>query len=469
MPPLKQTNKPAKKTATRKKGVAVSNQAELDVNNPIPFEYGGQAFAYLSGQRYIPFLYPHDDFFKTLLEAKTLSLTHNACIETKKQYCAGAGLCDKSGQDFSKEVIAWLRRMNAKGESSDTLIKKAFGSFFTFGNAVIELVRFRVAGKAVLYVYVHNVREWRLAWPDKNGVVTAAMHSKLFLRQGITTSEQLKESRTVPLYDFSNPNSKKNWFTDDKGAERTVIWLKNDFDGYDYYGMPSSVSSLIYQVLEYKGARYNLDNFENNLVTGGILALRGNMGDEEASKIGKQIVKNHTGDGKRGRVMVVASEEGIAGSDYHQFNTNGEGSFLKFDENLTQKIIFANEWDAILAGISHQRSLGKGNTFLRTVYQIKKTTVIDPAQQFLIENVWTIIQQIAASWHLPDFGNYELDIKDIDPISILADVDPTPAVQVNEVRAALGLPKDPSEKGKKYLGELKAAQQQQGGGENVPA
>jgi hypothetical protein len=454
--------KPAKKAPKP----TVSNQVTLDANNPIPFEYGGVAFSYLNGQRYIPFLQPGDDFFKTLLESKTLSTTHNACVETKKSYCAGRGLYDRNGKEFSKEFEAWRKRVNAKNESAHTINRKIFGSHFTFGNTPIELVRFKVGSKPFLYVYVHNVLEWRLAWPDKNGNVTQAIHSKLFLRQGVITGDLLKDARTLPLYDSSLPNSKKNWKAFDDGTERTMIWLKNDYEGYDHYGMPSAIASLIYQVNEYKGARYNLDNFENNMVVGGLVALKGNLSQTEADRIGKKIISTHTGDGRRGRVAVVASEEGIGGSEFHQYQTQAEGSYIQYDDRIMAKIIMANEWDGLLAGIAPSNSLGKGNTFLRTIYDIKKNTVIEPLQNFVLENVWMNIQYILKQWTGIDSDQYDLGIIDIDPISIIADVDPTPAIRVNEVRKALDLPEDLTDKGNMYLGELAAKQK---GGTNVPA
>jgi hypothetical protein len=451
-------------TVKAKRKPRVSNQVKLDTKNPIPFEFGGQAFAFIQGKKYIPFLWPEDNFFKTLLEAKTLSSTHNICIETKKDFCCGKGLKDANGKEFSPELIAWLKALNVKNQTALTINRKAFGSFFTFGNAPIEIVRFKVGSKAVMYVYVHNVLEWRLGWYDKDGRVSSAVQSKLFLRgQGPLSADMLKDAKIIPLY---NPNGreKDNWFTDDKGVQRTMFWLKNEFDGYEDYGMPSSVSSLIYQVLEYKGARYNLDNFDNNMVLGGLLALKGNLGPEEVNKIAKSIINTHSGDGKRGRVAVVASEEGIDGSDYHQYSTQSEGSYISFDERIMKKIIMANQWDELLAGITPSHSLGKGNTFLRTIYEIKKKTVIEPAQTYMLENFWQPLQKIAAEWLKIDIDKYDLGIIDVDPISILSDVDPTPAIKVNEIRAAVGLQEDDGPMGQKYLGELKPAQTSASGG-----
>ena len=434
--------RPAAGTGAKK--APVTSQAQLDPNNPIPFEFGGTAFSYVNQQRYIPFLFPKDNFFQTLLEAKTLSVTQTACVETKKTYCAGRGLYDIDNADIPTVITDWFNRINGKGDSALTLSRKAFGSHFTFGNTPIEIVRFSVAGKKKLFIYVHNVLEWRLAWPDDNGNVTQAIYSKLFLRQNVIAADLLKNAVTLPLYNSDTPNAKSNWFEDPKkpGVFRTMIWLKNDMDGYEHYGMPSSIASLMNQVQEYSYTRYDIDNLENNMVIGGILALKGNLSPEEATRIGKQVNKTYTGNGKRGRTLVVSSEEGIDGSAYHQNNLRTDGSFTEAGDKVMTKIIMANEWDPLLAGTANEKAFGKGNTYLRTIYEIKKKTTIDPAKDFLMTNLWNVVFGIASVWFGPSFGIDKLNIgiKDIDPISLLSDVDPSPAITVDEIRAAVGLP-----------------------------
>lgn len=446
--------KPPRGGKPEKKKDRVNNSVSLDANNPIPFEYGGSAFEYISGMRYIPFLFGDDDFAKRLLEARLLSATQSACINTKSTFCAGQGMQDSEGKEFSPEFAAYLRTMNPKNQSATTLNNKAFDSFNTFGNVPIEVVEVTVRNKVTVYVYVHNFLEWRLGWPDSTGLVRYAVHSKLFLRQGLLTAEQIKNARQVPLFDISKPDSKKNWI-EEKGVRRTMFWLKNETSGYDEYGMPQSIASLINQIMEYKGARYNLDNFENNMVIGGILALKGNLSQTEADKIGRTIIKSHTGDGRRGRVAVLSSEEGIEGSDYHEYDTTKDGSYIELDDKNMKKIIMSHDWHELLAGVDSGSALGKGNSYLRTVYQTKKKTVIDPAQRFLLENFWQPFQQILTKATGINAMDYKLEIIDIDPISSLSDIDPANFVQVNEARAEFGMVEDSSPKGKMYLSEMK--------------
>lgn len=432
----------------KSKKAPVANQVRLDPVTPVPFEFGGSAASYsvISGQPYIPLLPYKNDFPNTLMELRLTGVTHGACIDTKKDYCAGAGFHDVKARDFDQSIKDWFKSMNLDNESCLKLIKKMFETLFTAGNVPIELVRFTVAGKKKLFVYVHNFREWRLGKPDKDGFIKYALYSPFFAHRGQISSEELKNSRKVALY---NPQRRQRdiWTRDENGMERTLIWFKNEFAGFPFYGLPESVGAMIFSLLEYKGGRFNLDNFDNNMVLGALLALKGNLSQGEANRIGKEIIKSHTGDGKRGRVAVVASEEGIDASSFHQFDTQKDGSYTNADALWTQKIILAHKWDAVLAGIVSPSTLGKGSGFLTKIIEHKLNTEIKPKRQTLMEEVWSHIFTIAEEWLGLPFSKYEIDIKNHIDISGLTDVDISAAVQVNEVRVAKGLPEDPARKG----------------------
>ena len=423
----------------------IYNEVKLDVHNPIPRETNGKAFTMIQGLPYSPFLSPDNTFSSTLLEARILSDTHNACITTKRDYCMGIGFQDKNSKPIDKKIEDWFKTMNRKNQNASDLREAAFESHFTFGNTPIEIVRFKVAGEKKLFVYVHNFLEWRLGPEDDDGYINEAVHSKLFVKQGLLTAAQLEQARTVPIYNPTLSDS-ENWKDNGRGGESTMIWFKNPVSGYDHYGLPSSIASLIYQILEYKGARYNLDEFENNMIVSALLVLAGSVSESEATKITRNIVKNHTGDGKRGRVVAVSSEDGINDANLLNLNTNKDGSYKDADGVWSQKIILANQWDAVLAGILSDSSIGKGSGFLTKILEHKLNTVIKPAQNKLMEKMWNPIFSIAQFWMNLPFDQFDLEIQNSIDISGLTDVDITPAVQVNEVRKAKGMPEDPAMK-----------------------
>ncbi len=106
----KNTRKPRTQTLATKQAPAiadkepparVSNVAKIDPKDPIPFEYGGNTFSWIHQAAYLPFLPPLDNYGQNLLEARLLSTTHNACVRTKKDYCAGAGFHDANNKDLT--------------------------------------------------------------------------------------------------------------------------------------------------------------------------------------------------------------------------------------------------------------------------------------------------------------------------------------------------------------------------------
>jgi len=444
------------KSAKPKSSTSISDRAELSASTPIPFE-GGIGYSYVDTVEYLPFLEGKDDYAQLLLESRLLSNTHNACIVTKKDYCAGSTFKYEDDTEIPKNVKEWFKSMNLHGEAVIEINKQMFESFFTFGNTPIELVKFSVGKTKKLFIYVHNFLEWRLCRPDDDGVVTHAVHSKLFSkRNSVIQPEDFKKLKKLPIYNPAK-SDKENWVSE-KGTDRTLIWYKNRVAGFNYYGLPSSVAGLIYEILEYKGARFNLDNLDNNMVVSALLLLKGNLSQTETDKIGKRAIATHTGDGKRGRVMVLASEEGLEGSDLHNLETHKEGSYTESDNLWTQKIILANQWDAVLAGILSSSTLGKGSGFLSKILEIKQNTVIRPAQLDLETKVWSTIFSVANKWLDFDIDIEKIKIKNAIDISALTDVDISPAVKVDEVREAKGLTKIGGEKGEKFLGEIGADQ-----------
>lgn len=457
---------PAKNTTPHKKAVtaakprqskAVTDKLSLSPSTPIPFE-GGKGFSSANNSYYLPFLDGVNDYGQLLLESRLLSDTHNACVVTKKDYCAGSGFQYSDNTTLPKLFTEWLKTVNRKSEPATEVNKQIFESHFTFGNTPIELIRYTISSKKYFHVVAHNFLNWKLGLPNQDEIVETAIYSKLFTNKDFTYDpETFKKAKTLPIYNPLNP-AKKNWKKFNDGTERTLIWYRNAVTGLDFYGLPSAVASLIYQILEYKGARFNLDNFDNNLVASAVIALKGNFSEPEVTRIGKKVISSHTGDGKRGRVIVLGSEEGITGSDVHSLETHKEGSYVESDNIWTQKIILANQWDAVLAGILSASTWGKGTGFLTKILEIKQKTVIKPAQEDLLQKVWKHVIKELGDWTGIKVDTDRIQIQNAIDISGLTDVDITPAVKVDEVRESKGLKKVGGKKGDMFLGELKGSQ-----------
>lgn len=451
VPVSKNTLLSSKKEAAVEK-TPIINAVSLDAKTPIPIEYYGNAFVTRKGRKYIPFLEPLDNFAQLLLEAKLLSPTQMACVSSKTQYCVGEGWYLKN-VEVDQSLSSWAAIVNKKGQTLNDILRSIFDNLYTAGNAYIEIVRGKVGSSKFVKVYVNSFLDCRLSMPDDHDIPTSIFKSPEFRRRGIWNMNR-DEFVEIPLYTGSSIG--EQWFIDEKGNEHTIIHLKNEVSGYDYYGMPSSVSSLPQQILEYKAARYNIDNFDNNLVIGGVIVLQGNLSPEEADKLGNKIVQQHAGDGKRGRYVILTSQSGIENSKVMPFEKQRDGDFIEFDKRMEEKIISANNWDGFLAGIHKQSGLGSGGSaYIRSIFSIKNATVIQPMQAYVIEKFISPLIRICDDWMKTKWGQHDFSIKPVTPITFLGDIDINAILTKDEGRKAMGLTELGGSEGVAFIKETK--------------
>jgi hypothetical protein len=381
-------------------------------------------------------------------------VTMNACVTTKRDYIVGEGWRItnlKDNEQPDQEFVDWAKSINNRNETLNRAISQASEYLLRYGNVFIEFVRGSVAGKKFVKIYVHNDLECRLGEPDEDDIPRTVVRSKRFKDVGIINFGATDQATEIPIFD---PLRKRNSWKKDGKVERTMIHLKNEFAGVDYYGMPSNVSALPQAVLEYEFARYNMDDLENNMNPGGMLILQGNFSQTEANKIGKEIVKTYTGKGKRGRTMVIASEQGLENSKFEKFDTQKDGSFVESDKRVEEKIIFANQWDRLLAGLSDSGSMGKGNAYILNLFRLKYQTVIKPIQKYLIESFLSVAIEVVDDWTGTKWKNYEFDLLTNTPISILESDKMIDTWTVDEVRKEGGLPALGGDRGAMLVGDL---------------
>lgn len=437
----------ARGNSTRK---VASNVARLDPKNPIPYEPtgGSNAFLFSSGnQNYIPFLEPNDNFFQLLLEARLLSPTNNSCINSKTHFCIGNGLYFKDKRQEDDTFNKWAKKVNKKGQNLNKILKSVFNNHLSVGNNFIEIIRGKVGNTNFIKVINRPFLDCRLSTPNDDDIPESVFISKRFRTKN---RWHFKKDQVIELPIYYG-DLKMPWYRDKKqGTEHCIIHVKNDMPGYEYYGMPDNISSLPWQIMEYKGARYNIDNFENNMVIGGVLVVNGNLTDKERAEIGRDAIATHTEDGKRGRIMVLSGQNMEAsGSGYQPFDVHKDGSFLELDENTEKKIINSNNWDSALYGQHKTTGMGNGgNSYLISIFNIKKEMVIEPIQRLVKEDFLAPLFEICDNWMGTKWSDLDLGFAAVSPTSFIADLDANKILTKDEGREIIGFPKmDSREKG----------------------
>lgn len=452
--------------------LSVSNEVKLNPIEPIPINFNGNSFRYVKNRRYIPFLDSNDNLANILLEARLISSTQNACISSIAQSLIGKGLKVNNTEEAQQdpEWREWLKNVNTSGKSfNDVLVAIADGER-TQGNQFVEVQRGEFNGKRWMKINVHSMLNCRLETPEKEEFLAPPTHvivSRQLSKNGYTPLP--KDALSIPLWKDNTLQPKQDWLKGAKGGERTMLHFKNDINGVEYYGLPASIAAIRYQVLEAKAAQFNIDNFDNNMVLGGLLIFKSGMTREEAEENAKEILLSHIGDGKTGRIAVIASETGLKDVEFIPYSTQKEGSYLEFDKRVEEKIISANQWDSVLAGINRSSTFGNGSQYIRSIWDVKDAVLLNPLRTTLIESIIKPIMKMYSIWFSkPDILKYEYGLQTNMPFSFMADLDPNKFFQINEARLKAGLFKDDSKDGI-YLSEVGGKLASNNRNQNVPS
>ena len=448
----RKNNATPQKTPTQETSLSVSNEVKLEVLNPIPFEGKGNSVAFdlfEGDKKYIPFLNPTDNYFSVLQESSILSPTNQSCINSKVFFCSGNGIKIKDATDAeTKDFKLFQKKVNNRRQSLGKLTDRIFSNYFRVGNVFIEIIRIKVGETAKVMAYVRSFLDCRLGAPDKNDIPQTVLISTKFRGSKDWVIDD-KTAIELPIYN----GEETKWKEFEDGTERCIIHIKNEMDGYDYYGLPENVSSLPWQILEYKGARYNLDNFENNMVIGGAIILQGSHTSSELTKIASEIRNQHTGDGKRGRWSVMSNKQGTG--TIQNFSKQTDGDFLKLDENAEQKIINANNWDSALYGQNNSKGLGNGgNAYLRSIFKIKHKTVVQPTREVILEEFLMPFLEITDAFCSTKWADQEIEFVSIDIEDLIEDIEVNSVITVDEGRTKLGMDALEDERGKKLISEV---------------
>lgn len=447
----KEIKKIDKQTALK---LVVTNKIALDPEQPVPIELNGNLSRYRGNQRYIPFIGSDDTFANTLLGARVTSTSQHSCISSIAQSLIGKGIRVKDTETPNQELFDWFKNVNKNKQTFDEFLISVIDGERTFGNQFIEIVKGEVKGKKFMKVYPKSFLKCRLKVPEDESLdLQEVIISNNF---GLSTGFRYSNKDTiVPIWSNNILDQSVVWKKDEKGYLHTMLHFKNEVSAVEYYGLPASIAGLRYQLLEAKAAQFNIDNFDNNMVLGGILILKSGMSQAEAQKTAKEIFLTHIGEGKTGRIAVVASEDGMDGVDFKPFTTYREASYNESDKRWEEKIIAANEWDSVLAGINRSSTFGNGSQYIRSIWDVKDAVLLNPLRNKLLSKVvYPIVSIWAEHFNNSEVKGYEFSMQTNMPFSFMGDLDPNTFFKLKEARAKAGLPPD-EVNGEKYLSEMR--------------
>jgi hypothetical protein len=446
--PVAKTKAPVGKTENRHE-----NSSDFDPEIALPIDFTGRAFTSIGSGNYYPFFAPSDTLFRKLLTLRLLSPTQSNCINDKTLYSIGAGL-QVMDQDFPEKFD---KKINGKRQTIDDVLKGVFESYWQDGNDFIEVVRTEVAGEKYVHVYKHNNLDCRFAEPDDGEDPIHVIRSKEFRRDGILTFKKDVNPIKIPIWTDNPVDESEIWLTDPNNPmkTRTMLVVRNEIQGIDHYGLPSNFAGFIQAYLEYNVARFNLDNFENNMFLAGVLSIMGQVSESEAKKLLTDIRKTYMGKGKQRRILTISSEQGINDTKFIPFTQTNEGHFVEFDKHNEGKIIGANSWSKELLDMHDKSGLGKGGDYLAQLFKRKFHTTIIPAQQTVLNNFIFPLMQIIDEYKGTKFYDLPWSIKPVIPIGLEGYLDINSLLTVDEGREEMGKAPLGDDRGKQMISQVK--------------
>ena len=393
---------------------------------------------YYQGNPVVPFMEAGDADLELLTKLAKLSPTHSAVMNSIRRFVLGgqfdvvrkkvSGFCRREEQatqveesefmDFATWVSSWI--------DGGTLLKvweRVFDNYSKYGNAFIEVVLTDAGEGRSVSVYNHDVDRCLYLATDET-----APRVLLISPFWYQSSNFGRTPDPVPLY--------PEWIEDEFGSKRTMIHIKNEVSGRDWYGEPWWLACLYYAYLEIQLGQYGAEGYSNGF-TGKVFfeTFDGvNSAGSEPPPVNpaqteggeyivgprgfyKKVVRFFTNRGIfRRSVMHRSAPMGAKKTEVTQFKPNTNEKYHEAMARIAEAQIFkAHDWHPALMGVAVPGALGRSTEF-EEAFKGKFFSVIKPIQDTLADPL-NLVLRLAAEWLEDDGGklteSYSLHFKNL--------------------------------------------------------
>lgn len=384
---------------------------------------------------YVNFFDSEDSFLKLMHSTINSSPTTKSILDKKLFFTLGKGFRavpkkksfiqnDRPDAIIDNKEIDDLEHffedINGTGETINDLLSKVIYDEDGFGNLYIEIVKVEDSLK-LYHRPVHEVRLKEVT--DRRGLDKYCVVSRDFA--GLLGSTY--ERKVLPLY----PSFKKI-----DGFERCILHVKHYQPGFDYYGLPSWVSAILWAELEYRIAKYNQSEFENGFMPSALIQLFGNANDEQAQDALDMFTEEQTGTGNQAKLFAMLMQTGSEPAKIDILAKQHEGNYMELSNLAEKKIMQVHGFSDALLGNKTAGELG-GSQQLRTELEYKYEEMFIPRQKRISKKILQpIIDLLAQQKNRESTLSLEF-IKNI-PTSYAGDIDINEVLTVDERRKELG-------------------------------
>jgi hypothetical protein len=245
----------------------------------------------------------------------------------------------------------------------------------------------------------------------------------------ITTIDQIRDVEIFPAVTS---------YTEEDGTttERSIICIQNYAPGYSYWGLPDWIACKHYAELEYRAARYNINEFENGFIPSSIVQFFGNMTEEEARKMMRDFKDSYTGTRNHKKVFAQVVRDERLKANVQTIDTDKQGDYIELLRLCAQNIVSASGWTMAAAGFATSGVIGT-NQQLRSEISYLQNKVITPVQNLFVQNVIQPYLNYIADYN-PSVQGISLSFSNSVPVSFMGDIDIKAVLTVDEQRQILG-------------------------------
>lgn len=319
--------------------------------------------------RNTPFIYWGADnlFVEELYKLLDASPIHSSSIRARVDNCVGSGYIN----DY---------KINSRQYLNDVARQMYFELVVT-GNLFLEVVWRKDRKEGLAGFHVIPSKYMRVHKPDELG----QMPDKYLY------CKDWANWRKAGIVEFSeyDPTNYTN---------RQIIHIKQYQPGYEWYGVPTYMSTINDIKLNHEITVYNLANIINGCSMGLWVHFNAPGPDSEQDKtaILNQIEQRYMGGENANKVVVSYGEDGDGKPEITQIPNNVEDGYFSAIFELVQNQILAghNIPDGSIIGLPQRTGFSSSADQLETAYRIFMNRTIIPMQNFLNRELKDVIQLI---------------------------------------------------------------------------
>lgn len=401
-----------------------------------------------SSWQFVPFLDARNKLLKQIFNAATTSPTNAAILRQKARMVCGDGLAVEAKKsmlasrrngvkaDITEEqelsLNEYLEQFSYDGDVYDQL-EKVVIDFLHYANAwvLIKKTTVNVDGVSTKKYYQTHIpfKNGRLKKRDE-GEADSTHVGVSELWEDVFWGGKPPDLKLYPLY----PKFERS---EDGKTEWSVLHIKDHSIATSYYPIPTYIAGVLSIEMEYRIPKFNQSQFDNGFMPSAVMRFFGDFTPEESKQRDIEFRAKMTGTGTNSKVITQYLNDEREKMEAQILSQLYEGHFKELSTLSRENIVTAHEWSMALAGMATGGTLGN-NQQIRTEVEVRQNLVITPIQNKILKQWLNKTLPEAAEFEDRDFGNTQLIILNLVPVSFMGDLDVKGVLTEDEQRQELG-------------------------------